>query len=205
VITAVLALGTTPAEGAGLSTDRQCYRAGEPVKLSGGPFSPGGTVDVSLDGALPSWPFTANGAGAIVGQVRAPSPGQAGERAFRLAASDRRHPALSGSVTRLVSPFGVSVHPSGGSPAARRRITARGFTSGGVLYAHVVRRRATRTVRIGRLEGVCGKLSARKRLLRRSSHAGRYRIQFDTRRRYRRSTVPRATYEVRVRRKLRLR
>jgi hypothetical protein len=205
VLTAALVFGGTPAHGAVLNTDRHCYRAGEPVKLSGGPFSPSGAVDVSLDGAFLPSPFTANQTGTIAAHLTAPSPGEAAERPFRLAASDRRRPALSGSVTRLVSKFGVKLQPSGGSPAARRRIAARGFTAGGILYAHVVRRRARRTLRIGPLAGACGSLNASKRLLRRGSRAGRYTIQFDARRRYRRNTVPRATYEVRVRRKLRLR
>ena len=205
MLTATLALASAPAQGAILSTDRACYREGEPVMLSGSPFTPQGPVDVSVDGARLAGPFLADAAGRLGAQLMAPAPTQMGERTFRIAAADRRRPALAGSVTKVVSPFGVTMRPGGGSPGARRRITARGFTGGGTLYAHVVRRRRIRTVQIGRLAGACGTLTARKRVLRRRARAGVYRVQFDTARTYRRRTVPRAIYRVRVSRKLRVR
>jgi hypothetical protein len=205
LLTAAIMLAGAPAQGATLSTDRPCYRHGEPVKFSGGPFSPNGLVAVSLDGAPQAGSFSADAAGRLAGQFMAPAPSGAGERAFRIAASDRERPAMSGSAVKLVSPFGVDLTPSGGSPGVRRRITARGFTGGGSLYAHVVGRRARRTLRIGRLTGPCGTLMARKRILRRNARPGVYKVQFDTARAYRKRTVPRAVYRVRVSRKFRLR
>jgi hypothetical protein len=41
-----------------------------------------------------------------------------------------------------------------------------------------------RTVRLGRVEGPCWKVRARKRLFKRTTAPGRYRVQFDTFRRY---------------------
>ncbi len=41
-----------------------------------------------------------------------------------------------------------------------------------------------RTVRIGRVRGPCWTANVRKRLFRRGTAAGRYRVQFDTFRRY---------------------
>src|SRR4051812_24182288 len=203
-IAATLAFSGASARGAVLKTDRACYRAGESVTVTGGPFTPSGAVGLSLDGAPLAGPFTAGPSGSLAAQLRAPAPGPDEQRPFRVAASDRQRPALSGSVSPLVSQFGVTVRPSGGRPGARRRIAARGFTGGGTLYAHVVRHRRKATVPLGRLEGACGTLTTRARILRRSARAGTYRVQFDTRRAYHRSTVPRAVYSVRVRRRLRL-
>jgi len=203
LLTALLALAAAPARAAVLSTDRECYREGEPVRLGGGPFTPGGLVDVSRDGARLPGPLTADAAGTVAGQLAAPAPGQAEERPFRIAASERANPALTGSVVRLVSQFGVTVRPARGNPGVRRRVTARGFTGGGTLYAHAVRGRRRRTVRIGRLAGACGTLTARTRILRRGAGRGTYRVQFDTRRGYSRKTVPRVTFKVPVSRSFR--
>src|SRR3954452_25125005 len=155
-IAATLAFSGASARGAVLKTDRACYRAGESVTVTGGPFTPSGAVGLSLDGAPLAGPFTAGPTGSLTAQLRAPAPGRDEQRPFRVAASDRQRPALSGSVSPLVSRFGVTVRPSGGRPGARRRIAARGFTGGGTLYAHVVRHRRKATVRLGRLEGACG-------------------------------------------------
>jgi len=160
-------------------------------------------VDVWRDGARLPGPLTADAAGSIAGQLAAPAPGQAEERPFRIAASNRANPRLTGSVVRLVSQFGVSVRPGRGRPGTRRRITARGFTGGGTLYAHTVRGRRRRTVRVGRLAGACGILTARTRILLRRAGRGTYRVQFDTRRTYSGKTVPRVIYKVPVSRTFR--
>lgn len=173
------------------------------MRLGGGSFTPGGLVDVSSDGVRLPDPFAADPAGSIAVRLAAPAPGQAEERPFRIAASDRANPALTASAVRLVSRFGVSVRPARGAPGGRRGIMARGFTGGGTLYAHVVRGRGKRTVLIGRLAGVCGTLTARKRILPRRARSGTYRVQFDTRRAYSRKTVPRVVYKVPVARAFR--
>jgi len=198
VLTAFLAPATLPAQAAVLTTDRACYRDGEPVRLAGGPFTPSGAVDVALDGTPLPGRFAADTTGNLAVQLVAPAPGRAAERRFVVAASDRLRPASAGIAVRLVSRFGVSVQPGQGGPGIRRRITARGFTGGGTLYAHVARGRARRTVRVGRLVGACGTMTARKRLLRRGSRRGTYRVQFDSRRGYSRRTVPRVVYKVPV-------
>jgi hypothetical protein len=85
----------------------------------------------------------------------------------------------------------VRVTPRNGPPSRRLRIRARGFRGGSTLWAHVRRVKRpgggpvrARTVRIGRLRGPCWTANTRKRLFRRGTPAGRYRVQFDTFRRY---------------------
>ena len=196
-----LAVMAAPAEAAVLNANKACYREGDardPVRFGGGPFTPFGMVNVTRDG-LPIGALQANGAGIVAGILtRPPIIDPSKERPFTLVATDQTNPALNGRLTRLASQLEVVVRPTGGRPAIRRRIRARGFTEGGTLYAHVVRGSKRRTVRLGRLSGVCGTLSARRRIFRKRTKNGTYRVQFDTSRRYSATTYPSVPFRVRI-------
>lgn len=200
-ITVALLLVASPANAATLNANKQCYREADdkdPVIFGGGPYSPNGTVNVTRDG-IPIGTLQANPQGVISGILtRPPTIDPTKQRPFTIVATDAANPALTGTLTRLVSQLDVTVRPTGGRPAVRRRITARGFTSGPTLYAHVVRGRKVRNVRIGALSGPCGTLRARKRVFRKGTKNGTYRVQFDTSRRYARSTYPSLTFRVRI-------
>lgn len=195
------ALAASPAQAAVLNANKQCYREGDPrdpVIFAGGPFSSGGSVDITRDG-LPIGTLRANAAGLVSAILtRPPIIDPARERPFTLVATDQANPALTASLTRLVSRLDVNVRPPGGPPATRRRIGARGFTGGGTLYAHVVRGRRKRNVRIGRLTGPCGKVEARRRLFRKRQRNGTYRVQFDASRAYSPDTYPSLAFRVRI-------
>ena len=170
----------------------------DPVIFTGGPFTPGGFVSVSRDG-VPIGELQATLRGIVSGTLtRPPVIDPARERRFSVVATDQRNPALTGSFTRLVSRLDVRIRPTGGRPAARRRISARGFTGGGSLYAHIVRGRRTRVVRIGPLTGPCGKADATRRLFRERQRSATYRVQFDASRRYSSRTYPRLAFRVRI-------
>ena len=196
-----VALGASPAHAAVLYANKQCYREADPldpVIFTGGPFTPGGFVNVSRDG-LPIGELQATLAGIVSGTLtRPPIIDPARERRFSLVATDQRNPALIGTLTRLVSRLDVTVRPTGGRPSATRRITARGFTGGRRLYAHIVRGRRARVVGIGPLTGPCGKVDARKRLFRERQKSATYRVQFDSSRRYSSRTYPRLAFRVRI-------
>ena len=202
VVTAVAAaMAASPAQAAFLNANKQCYREGDardPVIFGGGPFTRGGTVNVSRDG-LPIGTLQADGAGNVSGILtRPPVIDPRRERPFTLVATDQANPALTGTLSRLVSQLDVTVRPTGGSPAVRRRITARGFTGGRTLYAHVVRGRRVRNVRIGRLTGPCATLRARKRVFAKRTRNGTYNVQFDSSRRYSTATWPSLNFRVRI-------
>jgi hypothetical protein len=97
-----------------------------------------------------------------------------------------------------VSAVGVSLTPDSGSVSRRFRIRARGFTTGRTLWVHLVHKRSTRNVKIGRLRGACHTLQTRRRLLSRNARFGRHRIQFDTFRRYRADRPVKDTYRLTV-------
>jgi hypothetical protein len=112
-------------------------------------------------------------------------------------------PARTAQVSLLVTATDVELEPEGGAPHRLLTISARGFFGdGGRLYAHIVRagKRAgrARNTRIGRLTGPCKVLKAKRRLFFRDTAPGRYRVQFDTFRRYRASRRVKTVFVVTV-------
>jgi hypothetical protein len=165
-----------------VSPQKDCYSSGESVSLLGAGFSPFATASVSRDGellrALPT-----NGSGAFNGVLTLGLDRGREERTY--AATDDLNSTVTAAVPLLVSSVGVRVTPENGAPGRRMTIRAHGFTTGRTLWAHVVRGKSKRNLKLGRLKGACGKLKTRKRLLRRNVRFGVYTVQFDTFRRYR--------------------
>jgi hypothetical protein len=86
-----------------------------------------------------------------------------------------------------VSAVRVGLKPNNGAPGRVMSITARGFTTGDTLWAHVIHKKSRRHLKIGELKGACGGLETRRRLLPRNAALGAHRVQFDTFRGYRRN------------------
>ena len=130
----------------------------------------------------------------VIGGIFDSGSVSSGDRRDTVTAVDGTNPAIQAATELRVSALALSVRPSGGSPSRPRRVRARGFVGGRTLYAHVRRgRRYKLRVRIGRLRGACATVSARRRLLKRRTPVGTYRVQFDARRRYSRCSRVTAT------------
>ena len=101
------------------------------------------------------------------------------------------NPANAGVAAFRETKVYVVTKPGRFRPGSRLRIRAGGFYGvGRTLYAHV-RGPKKRNVRIGRVVGPCGKVSATRRvLLRRGDPVGNYPTQFDTVRSYKGLAVP---------------
>jgi hypothetical protein len=192
VVVATLALAAPAVASAPTLTvepERSCYRETQPVFLMAQGYTPNGMVDFMRDGRLVR-ALQADGDGTIQGTLTLPGLLR-GQEVLTYVATDQTDPALTAQVSLPTTATYVRVGPETGAPNRRLRIRARGFSFGRTLWAHV-RRRAngrggpvrTRAVRIGRVRGPCWKVRARKRLFRRSTAPGRYRVQFDTFRRY---------------------
>jgi hypothetical protein len=166
--------------------ERRCYRETQRVFLLAQGYTPNGQVEFRRGDAF-ARTLTADGEGRISGHLTLPGLLR-GQRPLTYVATDQTNPALTAQVTLMTTATDVLVGPKRGRPNRRLRIRARGFKGGRTLWAHVRRARRgaarTRTVRIGRVRGPCWKVRARKRLFRRSTAPGRYRVQFDTFRRY---------------------
>jgi hypothetical protein len=193
---AVLSLAAPAvARGASVSVlpQKPCYRSGEQLLFSGTGYSASAGVRVTSNGSqVGSLPTNPQGGFSGVLTVGLHS----GEQVKTYAATDRNNPALTASLPLRVSALDVDVSPHSGRPGRRLRLTARGFTSSNALYAHVVRGRFRRTVRVGDLKGPCHTKKARKRVFSRGTRAGSYIVQFDGKRRYRKKTKVKVRFRV---------
>jgi hypothetical protein len=181
-----------PATAATLSVDRACYSSGESVLVTGGGFTPGGRVTLTLGGQQLG-AVTAGSDGALAARLRAP-------RAFwvqrlALVATDRAGGwATVGATIRVTDTDAwISPAPSLHSP---RRIRARGFVGADRLYAHVKRRGSerARNIPLGRPRGACGLVDVRRRLFPRHIRPGAYTIQVDAARLFFPLMIPSVRY-----------
>ena len=194
--------GTAAAQAATIGTDLPCYLEDRRVELAGAGFAPGAAYTVSRDG-------TAIGGGTVAADGSVAGSFSSGklaaglaERSFELAVGD----GTTTATTRFyVSAFRALFSPARGDPARLRvRFSVFGFGTPKLpVFLHYVRPdgKVARTVRLGTTSGPCGKL-ARTRLRRLfpfRAAAGKWRLQFDTRRSFRAAAVPRIVRAVTVR------
>ena len=165
-----------------VTPEKRCYSHGETVNLNGSGFTPGAQAEITRNGS-PFGSLTANGAGAFIGRITLAQT--RGRQARTYTATDGVVPTLTASDQITVSSVRVALGPPGGAPGRVMNIDARGFTTGRTLWAHVVKGKRKRHIRLGRLKGACGKLETRRRLLRPRAAFGVHTVQFDTFRRYR--------------------
>jgi hypothetical protein len=186
---ALAAPATASAATITVDPPQPCYLEQDQVFLHAEGYTPNGKVDFTRDGN-PIATLTANPAGEI--QATLDLPGLImGQRPLTYVGTDQTNPSLTAQVSLLTTAIDVRVSPETGPPSRRLRIRARGFEGGETVWAHVrrVKRRGggpvrARTVRVGRVRGPCWTVNVRKRLFRRGTAPGRYRVQFDTFRRY---------------------
>ena len=189
-----------PAATAAIFSDRVCYREGATATFLGIGFQPGQPVAILLDSRQLATQ-AADPIGRVGGRIPVLPAIPRSEMQRSLTMSQVTNPAVTATVVFRETKLYVVTKPGRFRPGRRLRMRAGGFYGGGAtLYAHV-RGPRRRDVRIGRVAGPCGKVSAtRKVLLKRGDPAGIYRTQFDTLRRYRglaASPLVRKTYAIR--------
>jgi hypothetical protein len=178
-----------------VSPQKRCYSSGESVNLLGTGFTPLDSANVTRDGTfLGSLNTDANGA--FNGTLTLAQ--NSGRQTKTYTATDGTNSSLTASAQITVSAVRVGLRPATGAPGRIMTITARGFSTGPVLWAHVTRGTSRRNLKIGRLQGACGGLKTRKRLLPRDAALGVHTIQFDTFRRYDKNRPVRDLYTISV-------
>jgi hypothetical protein len=195
-VAALVVPGSAWAAELTVSPQKRCYRAGESVNLLGTGFSPLGAATVTRDGSVIGELGT-DANGAFHGVLRNLEQ-ESGRRTKTYTATDATDPSLTASTQILVSAVRVRLRPASGAPGRVLTITARGFTTGDTLWAHVRHGKSTRNLEIGQLEGACRGLKIRKRLLPRDAAFGIHKLQFDTFRRYSPKRPVRDRYEITV-------
>jgi hypothetical protein len=178
-----------------VSPQKRCYSSGESVNLLGTGFSPLGSATITRDGS-PLGALNTDVNGAFNGVLTLAQ--NSGRRTKTYTATDGTNSALTASAQITVSSVRVGLTPAQGAPGRIMTVTARGFTTGKTLWAHVTRGRSKRNLKIGSLKGACGGLKTRKRLLPRNAALGVHTIQFDTFRRYNPQQPVRDRYTITV-------
>jgi hypothetical protein len=206
VVTVAAVAAPSGAGAAALTTDRQCYFAVEKTKridtsdtirITGTGFTPNGVVSLGSLGVM------ANPVGAFSVALKSEAiPGR--EKSFPVLAVDTTNTAIRASTVARVTKLRLMLSPSRFSKTRRLRIRARGFFAGKNLYAHVRRgRRYRKNIKIGKARKPCGIVNTKHRLFNSKARLGRYRVQFDNKRRYSKKTQPAAVFRVRVVRRVR--
>jgi hypothetical protein len=192
--------GTADAATIGIAPAKPCYLSGETITAQGAGFTAGGPVDVKIDGtSLGQIGADASGAiGAVIklGTMR-------GAKSHALTATDLTNPSVLATASFLGTTNTVSVKPKQASAGKPRRLKGYGFFAGPNVYMHVRGHGYKADRRIAKPEAPCGTFVVRKRIVPAGSTPGRYRVQFDARRRYTKKTRPEVHGTLRVFRRAR--
>jgi hypothetical protein len=196
---AVLLLLPGAAHAATLTPLKACYVTStdelsgeirrEPVQFGGSGFTPGGLVDIAVDGAVERT-IQADLAGDLPAQTLDPPDRPKGEREFRLTATDQANPANTIDAVSNVTAFDVSITPSTAAPSSRVRFSGRGFTQPGTVYGHYLYRGHVRkTVKLSKLpKAPCGTFKVKRRQIPvRNPRLGQWTLQIDQEKKYRRA------------------
>ena len=178
-----------------VSPEKRCYRTNETVNLLGTDFTPLSTVTVTRGGTAFD-PLRTGANGEFNGELTLFL--DSGRETRTYVATDDSNPSLTASTQITVSAVRVGLKPANGAPGRIMTVTARGFTTGDVLWAHVRHGGSGRNVKLGQLTGACHGLRTRRRLLPRNAALGVHTIQFDTFRRYRSKRAVRDLYTISV-------
>jgi hypothetical protein len=193
------ALAPAAAEAATLTPLKGCYVTStdevsgqvrrEPVGFGGSGFTPGGLVDLSLDGKLQRT-VQADPAGNLALEALDAPYRRKGQRAFTLTATDKANPANTVDALSKVTAFDVSIRPSTAAPSSRVRFRGRGFTQPGTVYGHYLYKgRVRKTVKLSKHPAApCGTFSVKRQQIPvKKPKLGQWLLQIDQERTYHRA------------------
>jgi hypothetical protein len=180
--------GTAQAQSLTIAPVKPCYLSGEQVTTTAAGFTPGGLVDFAIDGKALG-PLVADPAGTVVGSLTL--GGMRGAKSHGLSATDQSNPALVANAAFLGTTRQVVVKPNDAAAGTPRRLKGYGFMNGPRVYMHVRGNGYSSDKRIAKPSGPCGTFATRKVIVPASAGLGRYRVQFDHKKKYSKKTRPR--------------
>lgn len=197
VATAGMAATAATAHAATVSITpvKPCYLTGERDSLAGTGYTPGGTVNIAVDGQQ-VFTLPADAAGNIATTLRFGT--MRAVKTHTLTATDATNPALTASVSFVGTTRQVTVKPRRGSAGKKRKLRGYGFINGPKAYMHVRGHGIRSNTFLGRPEGPCGTFVTRKRIVPRGAAPGNYKVIFDHKKRYSKKTRPRLVYTLTV-------
>jgi hypothetical protein len=176
------------AQSVTISPPKPCYLAGEDITATIAGFTPGGLVDIAIDGRSLG-PLVADAAGGAAGTITL--GGMRGAKSHGLTATDQTNPALVANAAFLGTTRQVVVKPRNAPAGRARRLKGYGFMAGPRVYMHVRGNGYSSDKRIAKPSGPCGTFVTRRVIVPASAGLGRYRVQFDAKKKYSKKTRPR--------------
>ena len=196
IIAATCLFAATPAvaDAASIQLNRSCYLTGGVVGVSGSGFAPNAPVTITQNDSQIGT-AQADALGSFQGSYSAPDVSETERQSdIEVAATDGTNTA---STDGKVSAFNADFSPSSGNPRTLKvNFKADGFNLLGgkasTIYLHYVMpggKKVKKTKRLGKARGACGELKTRKhKLFPFTAKRGTWRLQWDTRKKYRKCT-----------------
>jgi hypothetical protein len=174
---------------------KPCYLTGEVDTLGGSGFTPGGTVDIAVDGAS-AFGVPVDPVGTFSTSLQ--FGGMKGVKTHTLTATESANPAITAPVSFVGTTHQLTIKPDSGRAGKRRKLRGYGFLNGPKAYMHVRGHGVHTNVFLGRPTGVCGTFVTRKSIVSATAASGKYRVVFDASKKYSKQTRPRLVYELTV-------
>ena len=204
LLLAVAAALAGAAAAATLTTDFPCYFEKKTLTWTAIGFAKETDYRLTVDGTEVGSGKT-NADGNATGTLTSANlPRNTGEKRFVLAISDG---TTSAEAPFRVSEFNADFAPSSGDPQTLKvRFSIFGFGARKTIFLHYLRpgvsgsRAVAKTVRLGKVKGVCGKIkrTKKRRLFPFDATSGEWRLQFDTRRVYKPGAQPAVVRRVQI-------
>lgn len=188
------AAATSQASTVSITPVKPCYITGETDTLSGTGYTPNGAIGIAVDGAA-VFDLVADAAGNFTTSLQFGA--MKAVKTHTMTATDKTNPALTGSVSFTGTIHQVIVKPANGPAGKKRKLRGYGFINGPKAYMHVRGHGVRSNVSLGKPQGVCGVFETRKRIVSSNAAPGKYKVQFDARKKYSKKQ-PRLVYELRV-------
>ncbi len=186
---------TAHAQSVTIAPVKPCYLTGDQITATAAGFTPGGLVDFAIDGNSLG-PLVADAAGTVPAMITLGT--MRGAKSHGLTATDQTNPALVANAAFLGTTRQVVVKPNNAPAGEPRRLKGYGFLAGPRVYMHVRGQGYSADKRIARPSGPCGTFATRTVIVPASAGLGRYRVQFDAKKKYSKKTRPRVKGTMRV-------
>ena len=187
--------GTAQAATVAIDPVKACYLAGEESGLNGTGYTPSGSVNIAVDGQT-VFSEVADTAGNFAtglhfGRMDA-------VKTHTLTATDATNPALTATVNFVGTTQQVASKNRNGKPGKKTKLRGYGFIFGKKAYMHVRGHGIKTNKFLKRVTAPCGTFTVRKAFVPSSAPVGKYRVQFDHKKAYKKNRPGAIAYELTV-------
>jgi hypothetical protein len=175
-----------------LSPAKACYLSGTTATLTGAGFTAGAPVTLTQDGQSAGTP-TADTAGGFAGQY-----GFTGLNAVKTHTITGTDGTNTASVSFVGTTQQVATKNTRGKPGKKKKLRGYGFIFGKKAFMHVRGHGIRSNTFLARTKAPCGTFTVRKAFVSSNAPVGKYRVQFDHKKAYKKNRAGSIAYELTV-------